>query len=394
MPLGAVCDLVPRVPSDYSGVSPYYATGSVTSEGLLHSPQFVEFNLRPSRANCMPEVGDIGFAKMKGTTKVLKISCDKGKALFSTGFFFLKPKNMLDQNYLYYYLLSDIFQKEKDLKSGDGIMGGIKTGDVLSIQIPIPPLDKQKEISKKLDYAFEDILTAQKNYQKNLANANEINLTLLDGLINKKGKNLVKLGSMIEVLTDYHANGSYEVLKKNVNLSSAKDYAWMVRSTDFENDFMNDLRYISESAYNFLSKSKVFSGDLIMSKIGNAGKVYLMPDTQGPCSLAMNLFLIRINPTVGNNKFIYYFLKSYEGQRQITASLKGAATKTITKDSVKNILIPNFSKIEQEELTQKLEDLMNETRSLKGQYISKIDKLSSLKSEILNSFFIQIANAT
>lgn len=392
--LGAVCELVPRTPISYTGELPYYATGSVTDEGLLLNPQFFEFGSRPSRANCMPCIGDVGFAKMKGTKKVLMISGAQKSTLFSTGFFFLQPKNNLDQKYLYYFLLSDIFQREKDLASGDGIMGGMRMAEVLKVPIPVPPISTQKKIAEKLDIFFKDIAKVQANFERNLANSHEINLTLLDGLINKKGKDLIKLGSMIEVLTDYHANGSYEVLKKNVELKATKDYAWMIRSTDFENEFKNDFRYISQSAYNFLAKSKVFSGDLIMSKIGNAGKVYLMPEIIEPCSLAMNLFLIRINPEVGNNKFIYYFLKSYEGQRQITSSLKGAATKTITKDSVKNILIPNFTKNEQVELTKKLEDLMGETHGLKDVYDSKIIRLSSLKSEILNSFFIQANNAT
>lgn len=61
-----------------------------------------------------------------------------------------------------------------------------------------------------------------------------------------------KIDEMLELLTDYHANGSYEVLKENVKLLNDKNYAIMIRTTNFEqNDFQDDLIYIDEKAYNF-----------------------------------------------------------------------------------------------------------------------------------------------
>jgi type I restriction enzyme S subunit len=100
-----------------------------------------------------------------------------------------------------------------------------------------------------------------------------------------------KLGNNIKVLTDYHANGSYEVLKKNVTLLDEPNYAIMIRTTNFEkNCFDSDFKYISREAYEFLKKSSVFPNDILMNKIANAGSVYLMPDLKKPVSLAMTFF--------------------------------------------------------------------------------------------------------
>ena len=48
--------------------------------------------------------------------------------------------------------------------------------------------------------------------------------------------NHAKLGDIVSVLTDYHANGSYEVLKSNVSLLDSPSYALMVRAVDLQND--------------------------------------------------------------------------------------------------------------------------------------------------------------
>ena len=48
----------------------------------------------------------------------------------------------------------------------------------------------------------------------------------------------IRLGDVIELLTDYHANGSYEKLNENVTLLNSEDYAVMIRTTNFEkNDY-------------------------------------------------------------------------------------------------------------------------------------------------------------
>lgn len=157
------------------------------------------------------------------------------------------------------------------------------------------------------------------------------------------------------ILTDYHANGSYKKLKENVELFDTEDYAVMIRTTNFEqNDFSNNLKYISEHAYNFLSKSKVYKNDILMNKIANAGSVYLMPDIKKPVSLAMNLFLLRFNENI-NQQYAYYFLKYKEPYIKLNAA--GTAAKTITKDSVRKfpLFIPPMK--EQEKIVAVLNAL-------------------------------------
>jgi len=46
----------------------------------------------------------------------------------------------------------------------------------------------------------------------------------------------VKLGDYLTVLTDYHANGSYKLLKANVELLDTPDYAVMIRTKNLEQD--------------------------------------------------------------------------------------------------------------------------------------------------------------
>ena len=158
----------------------------------------------------------------------------------------------------------------------------------------------------------------------------KINNNLLDNLITK--------------LTDYHANGSYQILKQHVDLLDEPDYALMIRTVDFETDnFENNVKYVSENAYNFLNKTKLYGGEIIINKIGNAGRVYFMPYLNRKVSLGMNQFMMRANDKI-NNYFLYIFLISKFGKKIIERRISGAVPLSIDKQSVKNITIPILPK--------------------------------------------------
>jgi type I restriction enzyme S subunit len=295
----------------------------------------------------------------------------------------IRSSAALDKDFLFYVLLS----KQDEIKGHEGaVFASINKKQIEQLSIPNVTLAEQQRIVAILDQAFADIEKARANAEKNLKNARE----LFDSYLNQvfvKCNSSVELGEVVELLTDYHANGSYEVLKQHVELKEEEDFAWMVRSTDFEKKFKNVKRYISEHAYYYLRKSKLFGGEIIMSKIGNAGKVYFMPDADRPCSLAMNLFLIRLDASRANNEYVYRYLNSTSGKAQIAPKLKGAATQTITKDNVRSLLIPLPSLDKQQLNVGALRKLEREIEALEKLYQNKIHEIENLKKSLLQKAF-------
>lgn len=175
------------------------------------------------------------------------------------------------------------------------------------------------------------------------------------------------LGDLLEVLTDYHANGSYEVLKNNVEISSNHDFALIIRSVDLERgSFDDDVRYVSEKAYNFLKKTKVFGNEIIIDKIGNTGAVYLMPNLNRPVTLGMNLFMLRLKKET-DPEFLYVFLNSKLGKSAISQRITGTNPTSIDKSSVRSIKIPTVSNNFSNEISHTMKDiivLQEESKSL------------------------------
>lgn len=196
----------------------------------------------------------------------------------------------------------------------------------------------------------------------------------------------VELGELITDLTDYHANGSYEILKDNVTLLDTEDYAVMIRATNFEKqNFSTNLKYISESAYNFLAKSKLYGGEILISKIGNAGSVYLMSNLNRPASLAMNLFALRIDQDV-DNEYVYYYLNSPCGKALINRYVRGVTATSIDKISVRSIWIPLPAIEEQIKIKNLIISLLNKEEQIYT-IVGNSEYLNTLEKSILTNAF-------
>lgn len=160
------------------------------------------------------------------------------------------------------------------------------------------------------------------------------------------------IGQYIDILTDYHSNGSYETLRNNVTLLHHKEYAIMIRTLNFERqDFTDDLIYVDKKAYEFLSKSKLQPYDILINKIANPGSVYIMPDLGQPTTCGMNLFLIRFSKSV-NQRYMYYCMKNSE--TYIKSLAHGTTTRTITKEEIRNISLQMHTNIEEQNKIEKI----------------------------------------
>ena len=81
-----------------------------------------------------------------------------------------------------------------------------------------------------------------------------------------------------EVVTDYVANGSFASLAQNVKYKETKDVAVLIRLVDYNNNFKGNFVFIDEHAYEFLSKSKLYGNEIIISNVGaNVGTVFRCP---------------------------------------------------------------------------------------------------------------------
>ncbi|MCW8091565.1 restriction endonuclease subunit S [Alteromonas sp. ASW11-130] len=303
--------------------------------------------------------GKIAYAKAEHLPLCMNTSTMRFKAL---------DAQVLYLDYFRRFLETNFFKKQLQKLITGSAQLNFGPSHIKLMNMPLPPLDEQKRIAAILDKA--DSVRRKRQQAIDLADdfLRSVFLDMFgDPVTNPKGWEVKKFGTVIDVLTDYHANGSYKSLNENVTLLDEPNYAYMVRTTDLEKkNYTDNVKYIDQHAYEHLSKTKVYGGELVINKIGSAGAVYLMPYLHRPVSLAMNQFMIRCNEHC-LNEFVYYQLKTNAGARELEKRVQGAVTKTITKDAVRDIpiILPPIE--------------------LQRQFIDVVEKINKLKTNTDNS---------
>ena len=378
--------IVGATPSKFHGTKKYVSTGAVATTEIDESEVVeVTYEDRPSRANLSAEAGDILFAKMQGTRKTLLLDSETEKNIYSTGFYAVRANpEVITTECLYYLIDSELFLAQKDKNCSGATQKAITNGGMAKIEISVPALSEQGILVDKLKHLTQ--LIADKKKQLNLFD--EIIKSRFiemfgDPNSNEKGWTVSTLGEYMTLLTDFSANGSYELLDSNVVMYDEPNYAVMVRTTDLEAGNLTDgVKYIDQTAYELLSKSKLYGGELIMNKIGSAGKIYIMPQIDKPASLGRNAFMFRFDDRI-NMFYLYALLSSDYGIKEIQQYVRGAVTKTITKESTRSIrvIVPPI------ELQEQYATFVEQVDKSKFAVQQALDKAQLLFDSLMQKYF-------
>lgn len=279
----------------------------------------------------------------------------------------LKPIGKVNLKYIYYVLKSIVYDTTSHKRYW--------ISQYSNFLVTLPDAEFQKKVVEKLE-KIENLISIKKKELLKLDELTKAQFVEMFGDPQENEKKWIKdnMGNYLSLLTDFSANGSYAKLDSIVKMYDEPNYAYMVRTTDLEKkDFINDVKYIDENAYNTLEKSKIYGNEIIMCKIGSAGKVYLMPVLDKPVSLGRNAFMFRYNDNI-NPKFIYFLLTSEYGKNEINQYVRGAVTKTITKDDVRKvkIIVPP---IELQNKFEKYIELIDKQKSICNKEIKRINEL-------------------
>lgn len=187
---------------------------------------------------------------------------------------------------------------------------------------------------------------------------------------------VVKTGELPIVVADYVANGSFASLKENVKLHQSKNYAYFIRNTDLKSGSFEV--FVDKHSYDFLSKSRLFGGEIIISNVGDVGSVFLCPTLDAPMTLGNNIIMIKSDiPEL--RLFLYIWFKWSLGQGLIQGIKSGSAQPKFNKTDFKNlpIILPPS------ELLQKFNSTVSPIFEMIERNDNENRKLPSLRDSIL-----------
>lgn len=197
-----------------------------------------------------------------------------------------------------------------------------------------------------------------------------------------------KLGDICSLITDYVANGSFASLKENVEYIE-DGYAVIIRLKDYRNDFKESFEYVSKSSYEFLKKTKLFGGEIIISNVGaNVGTVFKAPKFDHKMTLGPNTIMIK---TSYIDDYYYYLFKSNFGQNLLKSIVSGSAQPKFNKTDFKHLEVPVPTIEEQKAIVNRL-SIIDDKININKEINDKLFELSKVFFD--NSFTLDSPNTT
>ena len=182
-------------------------------------------------------------------------------------------------------------------------------------------------------------------------------------------------------ISDYVSNGSFASLRENVQYKNEPDYAILVRVADYSCGFdASKFVYIDEHAYNFLAKSSLDGGEIIMSNVGSCGLLFRCPKLDRKMSLAPNAILIKSDYI----DFLYYWLGSNTGQEEIKKITSKSAMPKFNKTEFMKMNIPIPSLEEQTRIVGILDTFTSAIDNLKEQIAQRRKQYEYYRDQLLD----------
>lgn len=246
-----------------------------------------------------------------------------------------KEGNSID--YLY-YLLNSLNLNRYHIGGAQPLM---TQGIINNIDIPSHSLSEQKRIAAILSSLDEKIETNRKinarleELAQALFKSWFIDFEPFGGKMPEDWK-LINIGVLNIEISDFVANGSFASIKENVTLYDKPEFAYFIRNTDLKvNSFSV---FVDEHSYKFLSKSRLFGGEIIISNVGDVGSVFLCPTLDKPMTLGNNIIMVRPQKDCLTS-FLYLFFRSYLGQHLIDGITGGSAQPKFNKTDFKRSVV-------------------------------------------------------
>ncbi|MCB0463120.1 MAG: restriction endonuclease subunit S [Flavobacteriaceae bacterium] len=285
------------------------------------------------------------------------------KICIGRGLAAIRASEEVNNDYLFYYLL----KHESEIVGNIGaVFNSINKSQIGNIQIPIPPLEEQKQIVVILDKAFAAIDQAKANIEKNMENAKELFESKKEEIFDKLSlENEVK--SIEDACDKIFAGG--DAPKDNFSKEKTKEFNIPIIANAVKENGL----------YGYTNEARVTEPSITVAARGSGTGHTEYRDY--PYVPIVRLIVLIPNTDVINVEFLMHAIKT------LTILRSGSAIPQLTVPMIKSYSIPLPKLDKQLQIIEILNDLELQLSKYQCSLDEKLNNLEDLKKSILQKAF-------
>jgi len=282
----------------------------------------------------------------------------------------------LNSDYLFNFLRSTQVQKKLVQKANGIAQKNIGSSDIENIEIPLPTLEEQKMIVRKLDQADSFRQKRKASIQLLADYIDSVFVSMFVKNTDKKNIPLIKLEKITTKITDgVHFRPKYT--------ESGVPFISVTNITNKKLDFYN-CKFVSfEDHQKFVARCKPELGDILYTKVGATYGRACVVDDKREFSLYVSVALIKPIQNVVTPSYLKAVLNSSFVKHQADKSVKGAGVPDLHLIEIKNFDIP-LPKIEDQ---NKFTAIVQNVEGLKQKMLVQSDELETQFEALMQKSF-------
>ncbi len=395
----------------------YIDIGSIDRAAkVIRAPQRMLGKDAPSRARKKVAAGDTLVSMTRPNLNAVALVPDALDAqIASTGFDVLRPAPGIDPRWLAYLVRTEEFVRAMSDVVQGALYPAVRTKDVRGFVAPLAPAPEQTRIADKLDVLLKRVDACRerldrvpgilKRFRQSVLAAatsgeltrewREDHATLVDAHALSSELETAhaeagghKAGNAAQPTEDVHDLSAemfpfgwslltlrdlvrpdrpitYGILKPGPELDDGVPY---VRVADFPNDRLNlaTVRRTSPAMDEEFKRSRLQSGDLLLSIRGTVGRLVVVPPELERANITQDTARISLQPGL-NPSFVLWTLRSELVQQRMRRAVKGVAVRGINIGDVRALQVPLPSRAEQDEIVRRVEKLLSQCEEMESQ---------------------------
>lgn len=375
----------------------YYSTSSIDGSRFLFAEQLITYRNRPSRANMQPIENSVWFAKMKNTFKILKAQNKEiEEVILSTGFSGIESTEV-DCDFLMQILSSEEFNSQKNLLAEGSTQEAVNNTKIKEIKFLLPECkQEQTQIATILSKVDEAITQTEQL----IAKYTRIKTGLMQDLLTK---GIDENGNIRSEETHEFKDSPLGRIPKEWEWSLIGDSCYVtklagyeftkymeyrddgeviaLRALNIKNEklILDDVQRISQKVSDFLVRSKLNKGDVLITYIGAYIGDIVQIQESNKYHLAPNIAKIVAGKKI-NPDFLENILRSERVQAYFKSLITTTANPSLTMGQIRKsyIIFPNEID-EQNRISLKIKTMKNSINSLS----LDLNKYQSLKTGLM-----------
>lgn len=290
--------------------------------------------------------------------------------------FGISPGEQLNSRYLYFFCRHFNFRQ---LDKSTTIPSLAKT-DLLSIEMPVPPLSEQKRIVARIEELFSELdngVETLKKIKQQLAVYRQSVLKAAFAHVAEK-KTIREMSSVVTSGSRgwaqyYSDNGARFIRIGNLTRGGIKVDLSDVQHVDLPDDAEG-------------KRTQLKPNDVLVSITADLGSIGLVPDNIGDAYVNQHIAMVRFNnPTQG--KFMAWYLRSDYGQKDLLKNKRGGGKLGLGLDDIRGTKVPVMSDAEAAGILATIESRFSVCDSIEKTVDVALQQADAMRQSILKKAF-------